>query len=185
MFTALKVFASDLLSSIVFVVVYALTGNVPLVICVSIGVGIAQVAIEKLRGRPVSTMQWASMGLVVVFGGASLLTNDNRFIIIKHSIVSFAIGTVMLQKGWLDRYLPQVAHDNLPRGLIVGGGYAWAALLFALGTANYIVGTRYSFAVWTWYNSVVPLTAELTGFFLLFAIFRTVGILRRRRMAAA
>src|SRR5271165_1485652 len=44
--------------------------------------GVVQIGFEKLRGRPVETMQWLSMAVVIVFGGASLLTQDNRFIMI-------------------------------------------------------------------------------------------------------
>lgn len=185
MITALKTFVSDLLSTIVFLVVFASTNNAPLAIGVSMAVGILQIAVEKLRGRPVATMQWASLGLVIVFGSASLFTHDNRFIMVKPTIIAFAIATVMLQKGWIDRYLPKEAHDHLPRGLIVASGYAWSFLIFALGVANFIIAMTCSFKVWAWYNSVVPLAAQLSAFGLQYAIFRLIGARRARRAAAA
>jgi intracellular septation protein len=184
MMTALKTFISDLLSTIVFLAIFASTNNAPLAIGVSMAVGVLQVVVLKLRGRPVATMQWASMGLVIVFGSASLVTHDNRFIMIKPTIIAFAIGAVMLQKGWMDRYLPQIAHDNLPRSLIVGAGYAWSALIFTLGIANFIIATTYSFKVWAWFNAVVPVSAEIAAFFVQYATFRIVGRRRARRAAA-
>jgi len=185
MLTALRTFLSDLLSTFTFLAVFAWTGNAPLAIGVSIGVGVLQVVVEKLRRRPVATMQWASMGLVIVFGGASLFMHDNRFIMMKPTVVAFAIAAVMLQKGWMDRYLPQEAHDRLPRGLIIGAGYAWSALIFSLGVANFVIAMTYSFKTWAWFNGVVPVSAEIAAFALQYAIFRIVGRLRARRTVAA
>lgn len=185
MLTALRTFLSDLLSTFVFLGIFATTGNAPLAIGVSIGVGVLQIVFEKMRGRPVALMQWMSMGLVLVFGTASLVTHDNRFIMVKPTIIAFAIAVVMLQKGWIDRYLPQEAHDNLPRSLIIASGYAWSFLLFALGVGNFVVATMYSFKVWAWFNATVPLTAELAAFGLQFVTFRTVAMRRHRRAAAA
>ena len=185
MITALKAFISDLLSTIIFIVVFASTGNAPLAIGVSIAVGILQIVVEKLRGRPVSTMQWASMGLVIVFGTASLFTHDNRFMMIQPTIIEFAIAGVMLQKGWLDRYLPQRAHDRLPRGLIVASGYAWSALIFTLGVANIFVAMTCSFQTWAWFKGIVPTSVEIAAFGLQYMIFRIVGARSAHRSVAA
>jgi intracellular septation protein len=185
MLTALRTFVSDLLSTIVFLVVFSITANAPLAIGISIGAGVLQVVVEKLRGRPVATMQWASMGLVIVFGSASLYMHDTRLMMIKPSIVAVAVAAVMLQKGWMDRYLPQEAHDHLPRGLIIASGYAWSALIFALGVANFIVAMTCSFKMWAWFSGVVPLSAQIAAFLLQYATFRIVGRLRARRTVAA
>ncbi|MGA0187944.1 MAG: inner membrane-spanning protein YciB, partial [Burkholderiaceae bacterium] len=34
----------------------------------------------RIRGLPIDKMQWLSHGLIVVFGGATLLLQDERFI---------------------------------------------------------------------------------------------------------
>ena len=47
MFTALKAFVSDLLSTIVFLIVFASTNDAPLAVGVSIAVGVLQVAVEN------------------------------------------------------------------------------------------------------------------------------------------
>jgi intracellular septation protein len=185
MITALKTFLSDLLSTILFIVVFASTGNAPLAIGVSIAVGVLQVVVEKLRGRSVATMQWASMGLVMVFGTASLFTHDNRFMMMQPTIIEFAIAGVMLQKGWLDRYLPQEAHDHLPRGLIIASGYAWSALIFTLGIANIVVAMTCTFQTWAWFKGIVPTSVEIAAFGLQYATFRFVGVRHARRSVAA
>lgn len=185
MITALRTFFSDLLSTIVFLAVYASTNDAPLAIGVSIATGVLQIAVEKLRGRPVAAMQWASMVLVLVFGGAALVTHNERFMMVKPTLINFAIGAVMLQKGWLDRYLPQRAHDHLPRGLIIASGYAWAGLMFAMGIANFAVATTCTFRVWAWYTAVVPLCVQIAAFVLNYATFRIVGTLRARQRVPA
>ena len=185
MITALTAFVSDLLSTIVFLIVFASTGNAPLAIGVSIAAGVLQVVVLKIRRRPVATMQWASMALVLVFGTASLVTHNVRFMMVKPTIIAFAIAAVMLQKGWMDRYLPQEAHDHLPRSLIIASGYAWSALIFALGVANFVVAMTCTFQFWAWYTGIVPTCVEITAFGLQYMTFRFIGTRRARRSAVA
>jgi Intracellular septation protein A len=53
-------------------------------------------------GRRVEPMQ------VVVLGGATMLTQSPRFIMVKPTIVHFAVAAVMLRRGWMLRYLPEI-----------------------------------------------------------------------------
>ena len=55
---ALKPLISDLASSIFFAALIAITGNIYLATGVGIAVGILQVAVQLLRGKPVAAMQW-------------------------------------------------------------------------------------------------------------------------------
>ena len=79
---ALRQLFLDFLSTIVFVALYSWTGSRALSIGLAIAVGVGQFVVAKLRGRPIDAMQWLALGLVVVFGGASLITQDNRFIMV-------------------------------------------------------------------------------------------------------
>ena len=79
-----------------------------LAIVVGISVGLVQIAVQKYLGLPIPPIQLMALGLVVVFGGAALIGNDPRFVMIKPSISRFAIGIVMLRRGWLGRYLPEI-----------------------------------------------------------------------------
>ena len=115
---------NDLLSTIVFVVISLVTGNDALAIAVGIAAGVVQFLWAFLRGKEIDAMQWLSLVLVVVFGGLALVTHDKRFMMAKPSLIYFAIGAVMMKRGWMDRYVPQIAHDNLSPGTIVFAGYA-------------------------------------------------------------
>jgi intracellular septation protein A len=123
--------------------------------------------------------------LVVVFGGLALVTQDRRFMMVKPSLIYFAIGGVMLKRGWMDRYLPQIAHDNLSPGTIVFAGYAWAALMFAVALGNLAVVWLCDFAMWSLYISVVPLAAKFAGFGVQYVIFRALVVRRIRRGSLA
>lgn len=180
---ALKTLFEDLLSTIAFVTLFAITGDVVLTTAIAIGIGIGQIAIEKLRGRPVATMQWMSLGLVLVFGSLSLITHDSRFIMVKPTLIRFAIGAVMLKRGWLDRYIPEIVHQYVPQNVIIGSGYAWAFMMFALGVANFVIAMTMSVKAWALFNTVAPLAFEFTGFGLQYVIFRTIVRYNMRREA--
>ena len=136
--TALQQLLLDFLSAIVFLAIYALSDSVTLATTIAVAVGIAQFAVMKLTGRPIDAMQWLALGLVLVLGAATLITQDSRFIMVKPTVVHWAIGAVMLRHGWMMRYLPPIARDNLPLSVMVKAGYAWAALMFLLGGLNLV-----------------------------------------------
>jgi intracellular septation protein len=83
---------NDLLSTILFLIVYALTGNVRIGAGVAVAVGLGRLAWLKLTGRQVEPMQLTSLALVVVLGGATVLTQSPRFMMVKPSIVHFAVA---------------------------------------------------------------------------------------------
>ncbi len=120
--TALGQLLSDFLSAIVFLVIYGSTDNLYLATGAAIAVSLAQFAVFRMRGQPVDAMQWLVLGMVVVLGSATLITEDSRFIMMKPSIVHFAVGAVMLRRGWMTRYLPPIVQGNIPESVLVGSG---------------------------------------------------------------
>jgi intracellular septation protein len=101
--SALLRLAEDFLSTIVFLAVYLPTGALLPAVGAAIAVGLARVALLKWRRRPVDAMQGLSLGLVVAFGAAALITDDSRFMMAKPSVIHFAVGAVMLRPGWMIR----------------------------------------------------------------------------------
>jgi intracellular septation protein len=176
---------SDFLSTIVFVIAMAITGNLVLSVAAAMAVGIAQIAIEKIRGRKIELMQWASLVLVIVLGSAAIYFKDPRFAMIKPSVANFAIGLVMLTPNWMGRYLPQIVKDNVSAGALIFWGYAWAALELGLAVANAWVALTFGQKVWLEYTAFVPLGAQIGLFLIQYAWMRiTIGRTIRARMAA-
>lgn len=126
----------DMAATLVFYGVLAVTGDVAIATGIGIALGIAQVVVMKLRGRKIAAMQWTALALVVVMGGATLLTHDPRFVLIKATIVYLAIGAAMLERGWMGRYMPPIAEGRIPQSYVVGAGYVWAGLMFFSALLN-------------------------------------------------
>jgi hypothetical protein len=85
-------------------------------------------------------MTWASLGLVIVLGGVTLLTQDPRFVLAKPSLAHFAIGAIMLKRDWMLRYMPPIVAETIP-DYVRMAGYAWAILMFVLGAGTIAVAT--------------------------------------------
>ena len=169
---AFRPLALDFLSTIVFVAVYAITGNIRLGIGAGIVVGIGQIAAIFWRGKRPDIMQWASLALVVVLGSASLITNDPRFAMVKPSIGAFAIACVMLKPNWQGRYLPPIVTQHVSARLLIAWGYIWSALIFALGFANLFVALMLGPKIWAWYTAFVPISLQLGLFVIQYCTLR-------------
>jgi intracellular septation protein A len=171
---------NDFVSAILFLLVYALSGSLFAAVGIAVAGGLAQFARLRLTRRRVEPMQWISLSLVMVLGGAALLTQSPRFMMLKPTIVHFAVAAVMLRRGWMTRYLPEIVRQNVPEAAIVAAGYAWAGLLAALGLGNLFVALYFDFATWAWFISIGAVSAKVAAFALQYAVFRTIV---RQRLA--
>jgi intracellular septation protein A len=175
---------ADFFSTIIFLAIYLATDNVLLATSVAIAGAIAQVIYFRLKGKPLGYMTWASLALVIVLGSATLLTHDPRFVLAKPAIGHFAIGAIMLKRGWLLRYLPPIVTENIP-GYVTLAGYAWAALMFALGAGTIAVAMTGDMKLWTFYVTVVLVGAKIAAFAIQYVAFRILVTSRLRAAARA
>ena len=176
--------ASDFLSAIVFLVIYLITDNVILATSVAIAGAVAQVIHARVKRRELSFMTYASLALVIVLGTVTLLTNDPRFMLAKPAIAHFAIGLIMLKRGWMLRYMPAIVVETVP-DYVTAAGYAWAALMFALGAGTIAVASTGDLKLWALYISVVAGGAKVLAFAVQYVVLRLVVASRRRAAARA
>jgi intracellular septation protein len=174
---------TDFLSTIVFLVLYLATDNVLLATSVAIAGAVAQVVYSRLNGKPLGFMTYASLALVIVLGGATLLTNDPRFVLAKPSIAHFAIGAIMLKRGWMLRYVPPLVVETIPEYVTIAG-YAWAALMFLLGLGVIAVASTGDIKLWAFYVSVVAIGAKVAAFAVQYVAFRVLVTSRLRAIRA-
>src|SRR5215469_6622165 len=106
---AAKLLFLDLASTILFIVLFLLTHNTILSVSFGMALGLAQIGVQFIRRKPIDTMEWLSLFLVIAAGTATLFTNDPRFVLFKPSVIYAIVGTVMLKPGWLSRYVPPIA----------------------------------------------------------------------------
>jgi intracellular septation protein len=175
---------ADFFSTIVFLAIYLATDNVLLATGVALAGAIAQVIYSRIKGKPLGYMTWASLALVIVLGTATLLTQDPRFVLAKPSIAHFAIGAIMLKRGWMLRYMPPIVAETIPE-YVTTAGYAWAALMFALGAGVIAVASTGDLKLWAFYVSVVAIGAKVAAFAVQYGVFRILVTNRIRATARA
>ncbi|HZC15969.1 MAG TPA: septation protein IspZ [Caulobacteraceae bacterium] len=178
-----KWLAADLLSTLMFVGLYAVTHSVYVATGLAVAAGVGQIAYLKLRRARIDVMQWMSLGLVVVFGGASLYAHDPRFIMLKPTLIYAIIGGVMLRRGWMARYQPPLALC-WSRDVSVAFGYVWAGLMFATGVLNLVLVAHGDPKVWAWFIGVFPIATKLGLFAVQYAATRFVVVARMRAAGA-
>jgi len=175
---------ADFFSTIVFLAIYLTTDNVLLATGVAIAGAIAQVIYSRVRGSELGYMTWASLALVIVLGSATLLTHDPRFVLAKPAIGHFAIGIIMLKRGWMLRYMPAIVTETVPE-YVTFAGYAWAALMFVLGAGTIGVAMSGDMKLWTFYVTVVLVGAKIAAFAIQYVAFRLLVGGRLRAAARA
>ena len=174
---------TDFLSTIVFIALYLITGNVVLATGVAIAGAVVQLIHARIKGLQLGFMTYASLALVIVLGSATLLTDDPRFVLAKPSIAHFAIGAIMLKRGWMLRYVPPVVAQTIPEYVTLAG-YAWSALMIALGAGTIAVALTGDIKLWAIYVSVVAIGAKVAAFAVQYVAFRLLIISRVRAARA-
>ena len=150
----------------------------------AIAASIAQVIHARVKGESLGFMTYASLALVIVLGSATLLTNDPRFVLAKPAIAHFAIGAIMLKRGWMLRYLPPIVTETIPEYATLAG-YAWAGLMFILAAGTIAIAATGDIKLWAFYVSVVLLGAKIAAFAIQYVAFRFLIGSRLRATARA
>jgi intracellular septation protein A len=139
----------------------------------------ARVAWLRFRGRSVTPLQWLGLGLIVVFGGTTLLTHNPRFMMVKPTLVFFAVAAVMLTTDWLRPYLPKDIAEHVSEAHVALIARLWGLLVFLLGIANLAAALLLNPKLWAIYAAAVPTAFQVAG---LLATYAALQLLVRRRM---
>jgi intracellular septation protein len=184
LFEAGKLLLLDMASTFLFLVLFLLTKNIPLSVVLGMALGVAQIGWQFARNKPIDTMQWMSLFLVLGAGTATLLTDDPRFVMIKPSVIYAIVGIVMLKPGWMNRYLPPIAMEVVPDIAFIFG-YVWSGLMFFSAGLNVIVALNFSVVAWASFMSIYAIVSKAALFLIAYATMRTIGVRRRARMVPA
>ena len=84
-------------STFLFLAIFLLTGNLPPSVVLGMALGVARIGWQFARKKPIDTMQWMSLFLVLGFlvlgfGTATLITDDPRFVMVKPSLIYVIVG---------------------------------------------------------------------------------------------
>jgi intracellular septation protein len=136
---------------------------------------VGQIAWLKLRGRRIEPMQWASLVIIVVFGGLTLAFQDETFIKWKPTVLyGLFAAALLLAPRFLGRNPLRAmmgAQLSLPEPVWQRLTLAWAGFFVAMGVLNLVVA--YSFPLDVWVDFKVFGTLALT---LLFVIAQALWI---------
>ncbi len=178
-----RLLVTDLASTLLFLAVLLITKDLMLAVGMGVGVGVIQIAWMKVRRQPIDTMQWLSIGLVVVSGIATMLTSDARFVMLKPTVIYCIVGAYMLKPGWMTRYLPPIAQHWVP-DLARLFGFIWAGLMFGSAALNIVLALTLDPITWSATMSIWGIASKVVLFLIQYAIMRTIGV-RRGRAAMA
>lgn len=144
-------FLFDLFPVALFFLAFKLAG-----IYVATGVAIAatllQVAWLKLTRKPVHPMLWTSLGIIVVFGGATLLFQDETFIKWKPTVlywlfgIALACSATFLRRNLIRSMLSEQV--RLPEPVWGRLNWAWVGFFAFMGVANLYVAYNFSTDLW-------------------------------------
>lgn len=164
----------DLFPVIVFFIAYKLE-DIYVATAVAIVATGLQVAWCKLRHGKVDKMLWISFWLFLVFGGATILLQNEAFIKWKPSILYWAFAVVLLvSKVFFNKNLMQaMLHEKvtLPEPAWSKLNLMWSAFFASMGFANIYVA--YSFSTDTWVNFKL---FGLTGIMFVFIIAQGIWL---------
>ena len=184
LFFAAKPLALDLISTLLFVALSAATHNILLATGIAMLAGGARVVWLRLRGERVNAMQWMSLGLVIVFGAATLFSHDPRFMMAKPTIVYILVGAAMLERGWMLPYLPPAAREHLDDSVMIGWGRVWAGLMFVTAALNAVFALATSLEVWSVFVAVFPAASKIALFAIQYLSIRAIAIRNARARQA-
>jgi intracellular septation protein len=179
LFESGKLLLLDLASTFLFLIVFLSTRNVTLAVVLGMALGIVQIGWQFGRKKPIDTMQWLSLFLVLGAGAATLITDDPRFVMIKPTVIYTVVGIVMLKPGWMNRYLPPIAIE-IVHDIAFIFGFVWAGLMFFSASLNLLVALNYSVVTWSAFMSIYGIVSKLALFLIGFATMRMIGARRRR-----
>jgi len=143
-------FLFDFLPVIVFFAAFKLA-DIFVATALAIAVTMAQIGWALARRRRVAPMQWASLAIIVVFGGATLILRDETFIKWKPSVLYWLFGLVFLgglafRANFVRTVMGEGVH--LPEAIWTRLAIAWGVFFLGMGTLNLWVAYHFSTAAW-------------------------------------
>jgi intracellular septation protein len=132
-----------------------------------------QVAYNWFRYRKVETMQWITLGLILVMGGATILLHNEQFIKWKLSIIEWLFGVAFLgsqyigKKPFVERMMS--ATLTLPSPVWKRLNFMWGCFFLMVGFINVYVMYNFSTDDWVTFK-----TFGVPGLMVFFIIIQMV-----------
>ena len=144
-------FLFDLLPILLFFVAFKF-GGIYIATAVSIIASILQISWLLLRGQKVDTMMWISLAIIVVLGGATLISHNDTFIKWKPTALYWIFALVLLISPVLFKknIIRSMLADKitLPDSMWRNLNLSWVLFFIVMGVVNRYVALTYSTDTW-------------------------------------
>ncbi|MGZ5096914.1 MAG: septation protein A [Usitatibacter sp.] len=143
-------FLFDFFPVILFFVAFKLS-DIFVATAVAIAASVAQIGWVLARRRKVTGMQWVSLVIIIVFGGATLLLRDETFIKWKPTVLYWLAGAAFLGGLAFKQNLVKAVISEgieLPAAVWTKLCVAWGVFFLFKGTLNLWVAYNFSTDVW-------------------------------------
>lgn len=119
---------------------------------VAIAATVLQIGYLWRKNGFVEPMQWVSLGVIVVFGGATLLTQDETFIKWKPTVLyglmasALWVGHYVFKRNFIEKLMgTQVTLPAHAWGVLL---HSWACFFAAMGCLNIWVANHFDTDTW-------------------------------------
>lgn len=172
----MKKFLFDLFPLILFFVAFKFS-DIFTATAVAIAAGVGQFIWLKATGKAIEATHWINLSVIVVFGGATLIFQNDAFIKWKPTVLYWLFSAILLGGKWFfgrnlmqklmgkQVDMPATAWDKL--------NYSWAAFFILSGALNLYVAFSGSFTEAQWVNFKV---FGLMALLLLFVIAQSIWL---------
>ena len=142
---------------------------------VAIAASVIQIAYFGYRGK-VSAVHWLSLAIIAIFGGATLVLQDETFIKWKPTVLYGLFGAVLAAGKLLFRrdLIAALLKDvSLPAPVWSSVTWSWVAFFAAMAVANWYVAFNFSTDAWVSFKVWGGI-----GLFLAFALAQGLWLAR-------
>ena len=143
-------FLFDIFPVVLFFAAYKLA-DIFVATAVAIAATFVQIGWVWFRTRKVEPMLWVSLAIIVVFGGATLLLQDETFIKWKPTVLYGLFGAVLAAGKLVFRrdLIAALLRDvTLPAPVWSAVTWSWVAFFAAMAIANWYVAFHFTTDTW-------------------------------------
>lgn len=141
----------DFFPIILFFVAYKVSG-IYVATAVAIAATVAQLAYMRVKTGKTEPMQWISLAIIVVFGGATLLAHDENFIKWKPTVLYWVMGLALLagQLFFKKNFIRSLmgAQIQLPDPVWKHLNWGWTGFFAVMGALNLWVAFHFDTDTW-------------------------------------
>jgi intracellular septation protein len=173
---------ADYLPLILFFVAFKWQG-IFVATAVAIAASVVQIAYLRWKRGRVAAVNWVSLAIIVVFGGATLVLQDETFIKWKPTVLYAFFGAILGgARAFLGRNLLThlMAGVSLPETVWTRLTWSWVAFFAFMAVANWYVAFNYPTDTWVNFKVWGGI-----GLFLAFALAQGLLLSRHVREEAS